>query len=97
MFVLVLDSWGKPGAGILNGNVYMLGAYDQCRSVDAAKYCRATVVVLENVCVSATNLWLLCCHVRDLLWITNSGDPRRVQALNSVHTMLLPNSLGHKA
>lgn len=55
MFVLVLDAWGKPGAGILNGNVYMLGAYDQCRLVDAAKYCRATVLVLENVCVSATN------------------------------------------
>ena len=83
----MLDAWGKPGAGILNGNVYMLGAYDECRSVDLAKYCRATVMVLKYVCVSATNIWPLCFHVRDILWITNSGDHSSIQIADSMRTI----------
>lgn len=39
--VRVLDAWGKPGAGILEGNMLALGSYDECKSVEGTGYCRA--------------------------------------------------------
>ena len=40
--IRVLDSWGKPGAGILDGNVWALGSYDECRSLEGTGYCRVS-------------------------------------------------------
>lgn len=37
----VLDAWGKPGAGILEGNAWALGSYDECRSLEGTRYCHA--------------------------------------------------------
>ncbi|XP_028392820.1 nose resistant to fluoxetine protein 6-like [Dendronephthya gigantea] len=38
------DSWGKPGSGILSGNVKWFGAFDQCIEIPDAKYCLVTVL-----------------------------------------------------
>lgn len=43
--VRVLDAWGKPGAGILEGNLLALGSYDECKSVEGTEYCHATFTV----------------------------------------------------
>ncbi|XP_046843470.1 nose resistant to fluoxetine protein 6-like isoform X2 [Xenia sp. Carnegie-2017] len=62
-----LDSWGKPGAGILSGNVKWFGAFDQCIAISGGKYCLVTMlgnitnktipiwygICLPNVCVNA--------------------------------------------
>lgn len=37
----LLDASGKPGAGILSGNVIMNGAYDECFNYDFTGYCVA--------------------------------------------------------
>ena len=37
----VLDAWGKPGAGILEGDAFALGSYDECSSVERSEYCLA--------------------------------------------------------
>ena len=39
----MIDAWGKPGAGYLEGNTYALGSYDQCFSTDLMRYCVGTV------------------------------------------------------
>ncbi|CAB4011959.1 nose resistant to fluoxetine 6-like [Paramuricea clavata] len=38
------DSWGKPGSGILSGNVKWFGAFDQCIGIPDAKYCLVNVL-----------------------------------------------------
>ena len=35
----MLDAWGKPGAGILDGNIFYYGSYDKCRSFEKFNYC----------------------------------------------------------
>ena len=40
----MLDAWGKPGAGILDGNVNFYGSYDECLAVKEAKYCALSLI-----------------------------------------------------
>lgn len=37
----MLDAWGRPGSGILEGNLYWYGAYDECRALptNISRYC----------------------------------------------------------
>ena len=35
----MLDAWGKPGAGILDGNIFYYGSYDECGSIENFNYC----------------------------------------------------------
>ena len=35
----MLDAWGKPGAGILDGNIFYYGSYDECGSFEKFNYC----------------------------------------------------------
>ena len=53
LFLSVLDSVGKPGSGILDGNVEWFGSFEQCKAVSEVKgvnvsfstqYCLAPVV-----------------------------------------------------
>ena len=37
------DAWGKLGAGILEGNRYAYGSYDQCLGENLLQYCMGTV------------------------------------------------------
>ena len=44
-FILLdFDSWGKPGSGILSGNVKWFGAFDQCIGIPHGKYCLVTAL-----------------------------------------------------
>ena len=43
LIVDMIDAWGKPGAGYLEGNAYAFGSYDQCFSTDLTQYCVGTV------------------------------------------------------
>jgi len=43
---LDFDSSGKPGAGILQGNIWWMGAYDQCVKMEEAHFCSMTNVAL---------------------------------------------------
>ena len=36
-FLSVLDSIGKPGSGILDGNYQWFGSYEQCNSITATE------------------------------------------------------------
>jgi peptidoglycan/LPS O-acetylase OafA/YrhL len=38
---IVLDAWGKLPAGIMNGNLYSVGVYDECKKLglETARYC----------------------------------------------------------
>ena len=45
----LIDSMGKPGSDILNGNVYWVGSFDECFEVgeDVVKYCLLPAALLE--------------------------------------------------
>ena len=43
-----LDASGKPGAGLLNGNFILDGAYDECFSYNYTAFCYATFVYLAK-------------------------------------------------
>lgn len=50
-FILVVDAWGKLSSGILNGNLYDLGAFSQCLHIENSnsgmykmQYCLAHVI-----------------------------------------------------
>ena len=43
--IRAVDSFGKLGAGFLQGNMYALGSYDQCFSLPDTKYCLSDLVV----------------------------------------------------
>ena len=34
----MIDEFGKPGAGILDGNIKWLGSYDECLNIDPVRY-----------------------------------------------------------
>ena len=37
--IRMLDAWGKPGAGMLNGNTMWLGSYDECAPLNDSDFC----------------------------------------------------------
>ena len=44
LLVDMVDAWGKPGAGLFEGNTFAYGAFDQCLAVDGLmEYCIGTV------------------------------------------------------
>jgi peptidoglycan/LPS O-acetylase OafA/YrhL len=42
---VMFDAWGKPGAGIKEGNVYFYGSYDECGTLPNVNYCLASLTV----------------------------------------------------
>ena len=49
----VLDSMGKPGSGILQGNLRWWGVFDQCKAVEgqefSGQYCLPKIGVSSNI------------------------------------------------
>ena len=41
-----IDAFGKPGEGILEGNLWWMGSYGQCVRMDEAHFCSMKNVVL---------------------------------------------------
>lgn len=46
-FLIYIDSSGKPGNGILQGNTWMIGSYDECIANQKAHYCTMFNVALN--------------------------------------------------
>ncbi|KAK2556795.1 Nose resistant to fluoxetine protein 6 [Acropora cervicornis] len=46
-FATYSDASGRPGSGILSGNLVWLGSYSQCQNTPGAKYCLAPSVQIE--------------------------------------------------
>ena len=63
----VLDAWGKPGAGILEGNTLALGSYDECSLAEGTEYCLATLHLPPYVPTYTIGVCLPAeCTVQDL-------------------------------
>ena len=53
----VLDTWGKPPAGVLLGNLNWAGAYRECSSIEGMKYCAAHFKLSNvNIVLISNNL-----------------------------------------
>ena len=48
VFIRMLDAWGKPGGGILNGNTMWLGSYDECSRLQNASFCIFQVLLGDD-------------------------------------------------
>jgi len=57
--LLLLDSEGKPGAGLLTGNLAWDGAYDECFSFNYTGYCQASKVSSPLVPAKLDLSWIL--------------------------------------
>ena len=44
--VQAIDAFGKLGAGILQGNYYAYGSYDECMSTDHVQYCMVPIYLI---------------------------------------------------
>ena len=51
-FIRMLDAWGKPSGGILNGNTMWLGSYDECALLSITDYC-----ILKLLLGSDEGIW----------------------------------------
>ncbi len=61
-----IDAFGKPGAGILEGNVLAFGSYDECLSIDHTQYCNVPVVVIGGlVSLSLARIRVAMCLPRE--------------------------------
>ena len=47
--IRAIDASGKPGAGILEGNLYAYGSYDECLETDHTQYCIASLSYSQHV------------------------------------------------
>lgn len=74
-----LDASGKPGAGVLEGNLIWDGAYDECMSYDYTAFCYATEIKLARANQSLFPQWVvgLCvakhCGSRDMAAVINAS------------------------
>ena len=72
----LLDASGKPGAGILDGNFILEGAYDECFSYNYTAFCYATEITLTNITLYPPMIIGLCvpkhCNSKDLTILLNS-------------------------
>lgn len=57
-FIQALDSFGKPGAGILAGNVNWLGHFDECTSLDGFQYCSIIFNVSQLQSVGSVSVYI---------------------------------------
>ena len=60
-----LDAFGKPGAGLFEGNSVWLGNYDECTALEGSKYCLADMVInstMLGIKVRCRNLTCTCKH-----------------------------------
>jgi len=39
----VFDAWGKPQSRLALGNIWWLGAFEECNEIDTARYCISTI------------------------------------------------------
>ena len=42
-----IDASGKPGSGIAQGNIWWMGSYEQCLSINEAHFCSMTNVAIS--------------------------------------------------
>ena len=43
-----VDAYGKPGAGLFEGNSYAYGSYDECLWIEKTQYCVSPVAIAPN-------------------------------------------------
>ena len=74
----LLDASGKPGAGMLNGNFILDGAYDECFSYNYTAFCYATEITLTDSTLYPPMIIGLCvpkhCNSRDLSILINETE-----------------------
>ena len=46
------DAYGKPGAGLFEGNIYAYGSYDECLWIEKTQYCASPVAIAPNYAAS---------------------------------------------
>ena len=56
-----IDAFGKPGSGVLEGNIYAYGSFDECFAIgeDKVQYLVAPVTVERNISLFGKNIPLL--------------------------------------
>ena len=47
-FLQVFDAWGKPQSRLAMGNIWWLGAYDECKEIDTARYCISQISMVNS-------------------------------------------------
>lgn len=65
-----VDASGKPGSGILDGNIQWFGSFDQCLKVPASHYCLVTLQGILSGNASQSILYGICvpdeCNNKDV-------------------------------
>ena len=72
--VNMLDAIGKLEPGILEGNLYSFGSYDECMRIDTAQYCLSTFnISLNKKPLPIPFVWGVClpqdCNTTDIAFI----------------------------
>ena len=100
-----LDSFGKVGAGYLQGNTFALGDYDECFSLSDSQYCLTDLIVLTPL-EARYILYGLClpqsCSEHDIYSLVNftnsqleaKGVAFQIQITNCESETKLPHNAG---
>ncbi len=69
--VQAVDAFGKPGAGIFEGNLIALGSYDECLSIDHTQYCLVPLFASDIGAVRVGMCLPRECTKQDIVSATN--------------------------
>ena len=60
--LVMVDAMGKIGAGVLDGNIYANGAYDECLNIGPGdtEYCTGSVSLIKGVTSPMTLVYSMC-------------------------------------
>ena len=84
----LLDAAGKQGAGLLDGNTFWDGAYDECFSYNFTGYCKASKVTSSLIPADLGLSWVMefCvpmqCNSSDVATLISDTELFQVDALN---------------
>lgn len=56
VFIAAIDSWGKLPSGILSGNLFEIGSYDQCVKIAETSFTGQYCLSTFNIDISAVPL-----------------------------------------
>ena len=62
LILIMIDAMGKIGAGVIDGNVYANGAYDECLNIGPGdtEYCTGYVSLIKEVTAPITWIYSMC-------------------------------------
>jgi peptidoglycan/LPS O-acetylase OafA/YrhL len=62
LILVMVDAMGKIGAGVLDGNIYASGAYDECLNIGSGdtEYCTGYVSLIKGVTSPITLVYNMC-------------------------------------